>query len=204
MGKPETTIVHVMRHGEVHNPTKILYGRLEGFRLSDRGRAQAQAVADALEGNDITLVVASPLQRAQETATPVAAKHGLEITTDPDLIESLNEFEGKRVSPGDGAWRDTKMWWHLRNPFTPSWGEPYRQIATRMAAAVDRARVQAAGHEAVCVSHQLPTWTLRRHMEGKRLYHIRRECNLASLTSLEFEGAKLVAVKYSEPAAAVL
>ena len=194
--------MHVMRHGEVYNPTGILYGRLPGYHLSDRGRAQAQRVADALADRDIVLVVASPLQRAQETATPIAARHDLTVTTDDDLIESLNAFEGKRVSPGDGALRDPRNWWYLRNPFTPSWGEPYREVATRMMTAVDKARAKAAGHEAVCVSHQLPVWTLRRALEGKRLWHDprKRQCALASVTSLVYDGDTLVDVRYSEPA----
>ena len=196
------TTVHVMRHGEVYNPTGILYGRLPGYHLSDRGRAQAQRVADAFADRDIVLVVASPLQRAQETATPIAARHDLTVTTDDDLIESLNAFEGKRVSPGDGALRDPRNWWYLRNPFTPSWGEPYREVATRMITAVDKARAKAAGHEAVCVSHQLPVWTLRRALEGKRLWHDprKRQCALASVTSLVYDGDTLVDVRYSEPA----
>jgi broad specificity phosphatase PhoE len=198
-----TTRVHVMRHGEVHNPEGILYGRLPGYHLSDRGRAQARAVAEALANNDIVAVFASPLQRAQETATPIATIHGLSIDTDDDLIESANYFEGKRMSPGDGVWRHPKVWWQVRNPFTPSWGEPYVEIAARMRAAVDRARLKGEGHEVVCVSHQLPVETLRRSMQGKRLAHDprRRQCNLASLTTLTFEGATLVDVSYSEPAA---
>lgn len=198
----DTTTVHVMRHGEVHNPHKILYGRLEGYGLSERGRAQANAVAEALRHNDIVLVVASPLQRAQETAAPIAAVHSLEIETDSDLIESLNYFEGRRVSPGDGAWRDPRVWWQLRNPLTPSWGEPYKEIAARMTTAIDKARAKAAGHEVVVVSHQLPVWTLRRHLENKRLWHDprRRLCNLASLTSFVYDGDDLVEIRYDEPA----
>ena len=163
-GMTEKTIVHVMRHGEVHNPEKILYGRLPDYHLSERGRAQAQAVADWLAERDIVYVVASPLERAQETAAPIAARHGLPIDTDDDLIESTNVFQGQRVSPGDGALRDPRNWWYLRNPRTPSWGEPYTEIAKRMTAALQRARIKAAGHEAVCVSHQLPVETLRRAM----------------------------------------
>lgn len=198
----EQTRVHVMRHGEVHNPDGILYGRLPGFHLSERGKAQAQAVADALAGRDIVAVIASPLQRAQETAAPIADKHGLTIDTDPDLIESANFFEGRRVSPGDGAWRDPGVWWQLRNPLRPSWGEPYREIADRMATAVDKARARGAGHEVVCVSHQLPVWTLRLHLTGRRLWHDprRRECDLASLTTLVYQGDRLVDVEYSRPA----
>jgi broad specificity phosphatase PhoE len=198
----ETTTVHVLRHGEVYNPEGILYGRMTGFGLSDEGRAQAEAVADALADNDITLVVASPLQRAQETAAPVAARHGLEVTTDPDLTEAANFFAGKRISPGEGALRDPRVWWQLRNPFRPSWGEPYAEVAARMSTALDKARAKAAGHEAVLVSHQLPIWTLRRYLSGRRLWHDprRRQCGLASLTSFVFDGDKLVDIRYSEPA----
>ena len=163
----EKTIVHVMRHGEVYNPDKILYGRLPDYHLSERGRAQAQAVADWLALRDIVYVVASPLERAQETAEPIATRLGLPIDTDDDLIESTNIFQGQRVSPGDGALRDPRNWWYLRNPRTPSWGEPYEEIAARMTAALHRARIKAAGHEAVCVSHQLPVETLRRAMTGQ-------------------------------------
>ncbi|WP_067966803.1 histidine phosphatase family protein [Mycolicibacter icosiumassiliensis] len=198
----EETRVHLIRHGEVHNPDGILYGRLPGFRLSDTGRAQAVAAADLLAGRDIVAVIASPLQRAQETAAPIAARHSLAIDTDDDLIESANFFEGKRVSPGDGAWRNPRFWWHLRNPFTPSWGEPYDQIAARMATAVSKARARAAGHEVVCVSHQLPVWTARQHLTGNRLWHDprRRECGVGSVTTLIYHGDRLVDVDYQVPA----
>ena len=198
----EQTRVHVMRHGEVYNPDAILYGRLPGFHLSERGKAQAEAVADALAERDIAAVIASPLQRAQETAAPIAARHNLPVDPAPDLIESANFFEGRRFGPGDGAWRDPRFWWQLRNPFRPSWGEPYVQIADRMSTAVAKARARGAGHEVVCVSHQLPVWTLRQHLTGKKLWHDprRRECDLASLTTLVYDGDRLVDVEYSQPA----
>lgn len=195
-----TTIVNVMRHGEVFNPEKILYGRLPDYHLSDRGQAQAKAVADWLALRDVTYVVASPLERAQETAAPIAAAHGLVVATDGELIESANVFEGQKVSPGDGALRDPRNWWHLRNPRTPSWGEPYGQIAARMKRAVFRARAAAEGHQAVCVSHQLPVETLRRAMTDKPLHHFptRRMCNLASVTSFYFHDEVCVGWGYAE------
>ncbi|MGH3969217.1 MAG: histidine phosphatase family protein [Mycobacterium sp.] len=197
----EQTRIHLVRHGEVYNPDGVLYGRLPGFRLSDKGNRQAQAVADALADCDVVAVIASPLQRAQETAAPIAGRYDLPVDTDADLIESTNILQGRGVSPGDGAWRDPLVWWHLRNPFTPSWGEPYAQIAARMTTAVDKARARAAGHEAVCVSHQLPIWTLRLHLTGRRLWHwpTRRRCAVASVTSLVYDGDRLVDVQYSEP-----
>jgi broad specificity phosphatase PhoE len=198
-----TTVVHVLRHGEVHNPARILYGRLPGFRLSELGAQMAKAAAQALTDRDISHVVASPLERAQETAEPFAAQFELEVATDTRLIESANWFEGKQVSVGDGSFRDPRNWWVLRDPITPSWGEPYLHIAERMFAAVQAARVAAEGREAVCVSHQLPIWTLRRYVERKRLWHDprRRQCGLASLTSFVFSGARVSRVEYSEPAA---
>lgn len=196
------TIVHVLRHGEVHNPNGVLYGRLPGFQLSVTGRAQAQAVARSLADHDVALVVASPLQRAQETANPIATGHGLVIRTDDNLIEAGNTFEGLRVTAG--ALRKPRHWWKLRDPFSPSWGEPYLQIAHRMLAAVNKARVEAAGREAVLVSHQLPVWTLRRFLQGERLWHDprNRQCSLASLTSLVYQGDTLIDIVYSEPAGA--
>lgn len=198
-----TTVVHMLRHGEVENPSKILYGRLPGFRLSPLGEQMAKAAAQALADHDVRYVVASPLERAQQTAEPIAAQFGLPIAVDDQLIESSNFFQGKRVSVGDGALRDPRNWWMLRDPFTPSWGESYELIAKRMYAALQAARAEAEGHEAVCVSHQLPIWTLRRQLERKRLWHDprRRECGLASLTSFHFEGATLVGIGYREPAA---
>jgi len=197
------TTVHVLRHGEVYNPDKILYGRLPDFHLSELGKQMAKAAAETLAARDVTYVVASPLERAQETAAPIAAEFKLEVETDTRLIESANFFEGKRVSVGDGALTNPRNWWVLRDPITPSWGEPYLQIAQRMFAAIQAARVAAEGHEAVCVSHQLPIWTLRRYVEKKRLWHDprRRQCGLASLTSFRFEGSTVVDVEYSEPAA---
>jgi broad specificity phosphatase PhoE len=198
------TVIHLLRHGEVHNPTGVLYGRLDGFGLSELGRRQALTVAEHLRGHDIVHVVASPLQRAQETAGPICDSHRLALDTDDRLIEADNVFEGQRVAIGDGALRSPKHWPKLRNPFRPSWGEPYLQVAHRMLAAVYRARQQAAGHEAVCVSHQLPIWTVRRFLEGHRLWHnpTRRQCSLASLTSLVFRDEQLVGIGYTEPAGA--
>lgn len=202
----DRTVVHVLRHGEVHNPEGVLYGRLPDFHLSDRGRAMADLAASALAGRDVVHVVASPLERAQETAVPIASAHGLDIVTDPRVIEAANIFEGQRVGVGDGVLRQPRAWRHLWNPFTPSWGEPYVELADRMSGAIADARDASRGHEGVIVSHQLPIWIARLHAEDRRLWHDprRRECSLASLTSFEFEGDRLAAISYSEPAAALL
>ena len=196
-----TTTVHLLRHGEVHNPDKILYGRIPGFRLSEDGLQMARDAAEALRGRDVVHVTSSPLQRAQETAAPIGAVFGLPVGTDERLLESTNYFEGSKPVE-DGAWKQPKNWHVLTNPFQPSWGEPYVEVAERMLAAALAARDAALGHEAVLVSHQLPIWTLRRFVEGRKLWHRpdRRQCGLASLTSLTWSGDKLITVGYTEPA----
>lgn len=196
------TIVHVVRHGEVHNPDKILYGRLPGFRLSSAGAEMAELVAKHLAGRDVRHLVSSPLQRAQETARPIAAEFGLDVAIDERLIEASSQFEGRRVVGDGGVLKHPKSWPVVRNPLRPSWGEPYAEIAERMTAALHAAREAASGHEAVCVSHQLPIVSLRRHLEGRRLWHDprRRQCSLASVTSFVFDGDELVGIDYAEPA----
>jgi broad specificity phosphatase PhoE len=198
----EITVVHLMRHGEVDNPSGVLYGRLPGYHLSDLGRKMADRVAEYLAGRDITHVVASPLERAQETAAPVAAVRSLETATDDRLIEAENIFQGKTFGVGDGALKNPRNWKHLVNPFKPSWGEPYVDQVVRMKAALDAARDAARGHEAVCVSHQLPIWIVRSFVERRRLWHDprKRQCTLASLTSFTYDGDRIVAVGYTEPA----
>jgi broad specificity phosphatase PhoE len=199
-----TAIVHLVRHGEVDNPRGVLYGRLPGFELSAAGRVMAKAAADFLAGRDITVLRSSPLERALQTAGPIADELGLEVSVDERLIEPWNYFEGMRFGVGDGALRQPKHWVALRNPFRPSWGEPYQEVAVRMlAVAADAARA-AGGHEAVCVSHQMPIWIARRSAEGRRLWHDprRRECALGSVTSLMFAADKVVGVHYAAPSGA--
>ena len=203
---PTRTVVHLVRHGEVDNPTGVLYGRMPGFRLSALGRRMAEAVAAHLAPNDITHIVSSPLERAQETATPIAEAHSLEIVVDERVIESENYFEGMAIGRGEGSLANPRHWPRLLNPFRPSWGEPYEAVAERMIEAIEDARRAAEGHEAVIVSHQLPVWTARNKLARARLWHDprKRECTLASLTSLLFEEGELQSITYSEPAADLL
>jgi len=196
------TVVHLLRHGEVHNPGGVLYGRSPGYHLSDLGREMAQRVADVIGDRDITEVWASPLERAQETAQPLATRRGLPIVTDERLVESGNVFQGQQFAGGKNVFRSPSTWRHLWNPFRPSWGEPYKDVVARMTASVNDARRAARGHEAVVVSHQLPIWITRLYAERRSFLHDprRRQCTLCSLTSLTFDGDRLVTISYSEPA----
>jgi broad specificity phosphatase PhoE len=197
--------VHLLRHGEVFNPDGVLYGRLPGFKLSELGERQADAAAQWLAGRDIGYLVSSPLERAQQTAAPLAAATGLDVAIDDRLIEAANRLEGRHVAGGKGLFKDPANWKYFRNPFRPSWGEPYVEIATRVLAAARAARDAAGAREAVCISHQLPIVCARRSAEGLHLFHDprHRQCGLASVTSLTFDGDTVVRVDYTEPAAAL-
>jgi broad specificity phosphatase PhoE len=202
---PET-VVHLVRHGQVENPRRVLYGRLPGYHLSARGQAQAELLAGHFAGARLAAVLASPLERAQQTAAPIAAAHGLEVRTDLRLIENSTIFEG---AAGNLAWyilRHPKLWWKLRDLRAPSWGERNVDMVERVHAVVDAAREEFAGRQVVLVSHQAPIWVARLAFERRRLSHWpgRRRCTLASVTTLTFDGDQLAGVAYAEPAAAAL
>ncbi len=202
----ERTVVHLLRHGEVDNPRGILYGRLPDFHLSELGHKMAERVAGFFAARDVTHLVSSPLERAQETAAPTAAALDLDVHLDERVVEAGNSFQGQTFGVGDGALWHPSVWWRLRNPFRPSWGEPYAQIAARMLAASGDARDAARGHEAVIVSHQLPVWIARCAVEGRRFVHDprRRQCALTSVTSISYLGDVVQSVAYTEPAADLL
>ena len=196
------TKVHVVRHGEVDNPTGVLYGRQPGFHLTQLGHEMAQRVADFFDTRDIRLVVSSPLERAIETATPTAERHGLEIRTDERIIEADNKFEGVNVNRNRLILAHPRYWpWYI-NPLRPSWGEPYTEIAERFSAAIRDVLSEVPDGEAVMVSHQMPIWILRSFVERRRLAHDprKRECSLCSVTTLTFSNRQLLAVDYAEPA----
>ena len=200
------TIVHLVRHGEVHNPTGLLYGRLPDYHLSDLGREMAERVAEDLRNHDIVHLRCSPLERAQETMAPLAEALGLPVTTDGRVIEAGNMLEGRIVTPLNLLKGGPKSWWLFRNVLKPTWGEAYTDIADRMRLAMNDAMEAANGHEAVIVSHQLPIWTARCATEGRRLAHDprKRECTLASITTFSYIDGRISSVSYREPAADLL
>ncbi|MYM19909.1 histidine phosphatase family protein [Brevibacterium sp. 5221] len=207
------TRVHLTRHGEVDNPEGILYGRLPGYGLSERGGRMAQrlgehyAAAQETGGAAIRGLVRSPLQRTAETIAPTAAALDLEPVVDERVIEAGNGFEGMRVDRR--TLLEPARLAMVYNPLRPSWGEAYRAQALRMTAAIASLRrrledaAAAEGLESadgIIVSHQLPIWMARRFAEGRRLWHDprARECALGSVTTLTYDGGTLVGVDYRD------
>ncbi|GAA3059720.1 histidine phosphatase family protein [Actinocorallia glomerata] len=204
-----TATVHLVRHGEVHNPEKVLYGRLPGFGLSELGHRMAAGIADhfaarAEAGHPVHLLAASPLQRAQETVAPLAERLDMPVLTEERVLEAENAFEG--LSRVKQQLRSPRWWPLLVNPLRPSWGEPYAQQVSRMlAAAKDLSELAVAEHgdgaEVVVISHQLPIWVTRLWAEDRPLWHDprRRECSLTSITSLHIGPDGVESVSYAEP-----
>lgn len=197
-------IVHLVRHGEVHNPRRVLYGRLDGYRLSELGHRMAASAVQALAGHSVTALYASPLQRAQESAAPWAEAFGLPIHTEERLIEPTNRFEGKRMSKR--TLLNPRHWHLMRNPSVPSWGEPFAEVASRMLAAMREAHENTDSGEVVMVSHQLPIWMVHRAVAGERLAHDprKRRCSLSSVTSFRWSADAFTEVGYQDAAADLL
>ncbi|MFV0320283.1 MAG: histidine phosphatase family protein [Microbacterium sp.] len=197
--------LHLVRHGEVHNPQRVLYGRLPGYGLSAAGRDMARAAAVHVQGlgRPVSTLVASPLQRTRESAEPFTALFGLEPVIDERVIEPTNVFEGRRMKR---ALMNPLNWRHLVRPSVPSWGEPYASIAGRMREAMDAAWHTVDGGDVVIVSHQAPIWITHLDATGTPLRHDprSRRCALSSVTSFERDDAeRWVEVAYAEPATTV-
>ncbi len=162
--------LHLVRHGEVDNPQHLVYASLSGFGLSEVGWSEAEATADHLAGFDVVTVVASPLQRAVETAAVIAAAHQVPVTTD----DRLREWElGDRWA--GNRWEDLpdqfpgELEAYLADPsdlaFSP---EQLSDVAERAAAAVaDVWSARPGPGDLVLVSHQDPVEALRRTLCGR-------------------------------------
>ena len=193
--------LHLVRHGEVHNPKRVLYGRLPDYHLSKAGRRMAQAAADHIAGLDrpVAALYSSPLERAQESAEPFTQRFDLAPEIDIRLIEPTNVFEGTQMRR---SLMNPLKWWHLRQPSLPSWGEPYASIAERMLGMMTEAWRSVDDGDLVMVSHQAPIWITHLRVAGLPLQHDprKRRCALSSVTSFELVGDVWREVAYAEPA----
>lgn len=192
--------IHLVRHGKVENPKGVIYGRLPGYHLSELGKQQAQAAADRLAAADIGAVWSSPLERAQETAEIIAAPHGLSIVTDERLLESGTSLEGIGRTLASFL-SSPRHWWHLRNPFKPSWGESFSEIRARMLEVVGEALQDAGGREVVVVSHQTPVQVARLALARRNVppWLGFAPCVTGSVSSLELDEGRVLSAAYFAP-----
>ncbi|GAA0638161.1 histidine phosphatase family protein [Bifidobacterium pullorum] len=217
----QATTIHFVRHGEVHNPGHVLYERLPGFHLSERGRRMAEAtgryIAASPQMNTAAAVYSSPLDRTRETAQAILSalnetratrgESPLELNTDPRIIEAGNNFRGKRIGHGEGAlWRNGN-WKLVTNLWKPSWGESYRQIAARVGAFAQEKVKEYAGRQIIVVTHESPIWSYRHLLETGHPEHnmLLRHTALASVTSITYDSdsGDVMSITYVDPAADV-
>jgi broad specificity phosphatase PhoE len=195
--------VHLVRHGEVYNPSGVLYEQLPNFHLSEKGKLMALAAAQVLKSQKapIEALFSSPLVRAQESAESFESLFKIELQTDQRLIEPTNAFRGRKMGIKNLAIKP-HLWWHFRNPARPSWGEPYLSIVARMQEAMISAAESVSGGDVVLVTHQLPIWITHLSLQGEKLAHDprKRRCSLSSITTFEYLDGKFMEVNYSEPA----
>ena len=172
MGRVSDKLLHLVRHGEVHNPDLVLYGRIPGFRLSELGHRMAEAAALELAGSDriVSKLYASPLERAQQSARPISSALGLEIETEEGIVEPWNFFEGKVNSGPDAAFKKPRYWHKFWNPFRPSWGEPYRQVATRVRRAMAISVPVTCAIPRPTSPRRAPCWAMTRNSTSCRAW----------------------------------
>ena len=166
---PGATTLHLVRHAAHGLLGKVLAGRMPGVGLSAEGAAQAAALADELAAHPIRAVLSSPVQRAQETAAPIAARHGLPVLTDPGLDEI--DF-GAWTGMAFGALADDPAW-HAWNRFrslapTPG-GEGMAAAQARALGAVARARSAWPEGDVVLVGHSDVLKAVLAHVLGTPL-----------------------------------
>ena len=199
---PET-VVYLVRHGQVGNPRRVLYGRLPGYHLSSRGQAQADLLARHFAEVPVAAVVASPWsgpsRRPPRSPPPTASgPHRPAPHRDEQHLRG-GRRKRRLVHP-------PPSWWRLRDPCAPLLGERNVDMVERVHAVVDAVREEFAGRQVVLVSHQAPIWVARLAFERRRLTHWPgfRRCTLASVTTLAFDGDQLTRASYAEPAASAL
>lgn len=220
MAERTYTTVHLIRHGEVYNPDHVLYERLPGFHLSERGMRMAHEtgryLAQKSETKNPDAIFSSPLDRTIDTVTAIVEELGKMpetnniydvVTTDERIIEARNEFRGKRIGHGEGALWKNGNWKLVRNLWRPSWGESYKEIAARVQDFVFEKVDEYPDGNVLAVMHESPIWSFRCLMEKGRSEHnmLLRKTALASVTSFTFEVGthKLASIEYADPAAGV-
>ncbi|MBN1933841.1 MAG: histidine phosphatase family protein [Anaerolineae bacterium] len=203
-----TTMISFIRHGRVHNPEHLLYGRLPRFALSDRGVADAQAVAQTLRaGPSISHLYSSPLLRARQTAEAILTLHPHLVIHISQLINEVHtSFEGRPLA------ELALLGFDLYAPSPPGYERP-GDVLARMLRFVELVRQRHAGRRVVAVTHGDPITFVIQWVSGLPIGPRKREALIglglssgypapASITTLTFEvgqGDPRPALSYVEP-----
>ena len=195
----------LIRHGEnEYVKTGKMAGRLPGVHLNDRGQKQAQALGEALKDIPIKAIYSSPLERAMETAEPIASARKMQIIQEHDLIESnIGKWQGKSIK----ALRLTKIWKIVQSSpsrFRFPDGESFPEMQTRITSALERIieKHNKPQDIVVVVFHADPIKLAVSHFLGLPLDNFQRvSCDTGSLTAIHANasGANLVKLNQRPP-----
>jgi probable phosphomutase (TIGR03848 family) len=195
----------LIRHGENDFvKTGKLPGQTAGIHLNERGQKQAQALGEALQGVPLKAIYSSPLERAMQTAEPIAISHKLEITQVPSLMDAnVGKWQGKSVK----ALRLTNAWkvvQHSPSRFTFPEGESFMDVQTRIADALESIikRHHKPKDIVAVVFHADPIKLAVSHFLGLPLDHFQRlSCDTGSVTAVYVNemGANLVKLNQRPP-----
>lgn len=198
-------LLQLIRHGENDFvKTSKMAGRIPGIHLNEKGRKQAEALGEALKDFPITAIYSSPLERAMETAQPIAHAHNLEILQEPDLMDTnIGKWEGR-------SWkvlRLTKAWKIVQNApsrFRFPEGESFAEAQLRYANVLERIvkKHNKPKDIVAVVFHADPIKLAVSHFLGLPLDHFQRlSCNTGSLTMLHVSeaGANLITLNQRPP-----
>jgi probable phosphoglycerate mutase len=150
-------MVLLVRHGQTPTTGTTLPGRAKGLHLADSGRAQAQRAAERIAAlKKVTAVYASPLERARETAAPIAAARGLRVIRERGLLEcDFGDWTGEKLSKLNKLpeWTTVQRY---PSGFRFPGGESFVEMQTRMCSTIDRLVARHPGETIVAVSHADP------------------------------------------------
>ena len=201
------TTVYLIRHSDVENPQSVLYGHLDGFPLSELGRRRAEALAERLAGSGISRIVASPLERAQETARIIGSRlpEPVPVETDPALRES----EFSRYLQGVRLWMVPLLHprWYLhkmRRGMMPG-DEAITDLGGRILAVARRVASESPERTTALVSHADPlqaAWILLDGRPHNELEMYRRPVDRAGLLKVELIDGRATEWEYQPPPAA--
>jgi probable phosphoglycerate mutase len=167
---PKPTLVLLVRHGQTPTTGKLLPGRAPGLHLAEAGQAQAQAAADRIAALErVDAIYASPLERARETAAPIAKALGQKVVIDKGLLEcDFGDWTGAELK----HLMKLPEWTTVqRSPSTfrfPN-GESFTEMQTRIVSAIDRICAKHPGGTVVCVSHADPIKAAVAHAMGTHI-----------------------------------
>ena len=186
--RPKPTLVLFVRHGQTPTTGKVLPGRAAGLHLGDSGKAQAQAAADAIKAmKQVDAVYSSPLERAKETAAPIAAGRGLKVQIDRGLLElDIGDWTGEELKKvaRTPEWRVVQG--HPSGFRFPG-GESFNELQTRMVGAVQRLVSAHPGGTVVAVSHADPIKAAVVHATGAHMDMFQRiSISPASITAIAY------------------